>query len=378
MVNKKILIIGDIIGNYRAQNIIDYFHKKNLYKCETINSKTISFSNYLLNITLGRAIRLLIRFCINIKMFYAMYRNDIVFVLPMNHGWAYKALHCSKILKKPVVTDFYISAYDTKVNDRKIVKKNSKKAIKLKYLDRYIIENSDILVVLADFDIKHICEEVQANPTKEKVRIIPLCINEKNIAILNEKRNQSNFNVCWWGTYIPLHGLETIIEALALLKLEDPDIKLFIFGNNEEKSLKYKNLILDYKLTEKVFIHNDMTFDNGRLQKFLIYNADLALGIFGESKKAKSIIANKIIDAIAMKIPVLTMDTLALDEFFCKEKHLFTCSNNHKEIAEAILYIKKNRMEAIQRANQAYEIYKNTFSVKKFYKNMDNLLKEIT
>lgn len=377
---KKLFVIGPIKGSYRAQNILQYlFHQSESIYINYFDPYWCSpmFLNKYIDSTIGKMIRVLNSILSHFELIRKAMYCDCILVLPMNHVWACKSIIIGRILRKPVIVDLYIGIYDTMVNDRKIIGDKSIKAKLLKILDKYIIENSDIIITCARSDFHHICSSVNADMNNAKIRIIPLCINPKNTTALRKSLNKF-FCICWWGTYIPLHGLDKIIQTIAILYKEGfTNFKLYIFGDDENKSVPFRKMIDDLKLNNYIIISNQITFQNGKLQEYLSTKCDLAMGIFGDSRKAQSVIANKIIDAIEMRIPVLTMDTPALDEYLDKNNHLFVCSNDPQNMAEMILYIYNNQNEAKRRADLAYEIYLKEFSIQAFQQNFHQLLQEI-
>ena len=72
----------------------------------------------------------------------------------------------------------------------------------------------------------------------------------------------------------------------------------------------------------------------------LIHSADLCLGIFGTSEKARRVIPHKVLDAIACGVPVITADTPAIRERFANNPlvHLVP-AGNAQELARRILNV---------------------------------------
>ncbi len=369
----KILLIGEITELYRGPNLIKYltdsrengyiinWYSENYYK---LNSKKIKILSNIISKVFGL-----------FQLFIGIMFSDVIYILPMNNKRVFYPIAFSKLLKKVIISDFFISFYDTHVFDRKTVKDHSKKANKYKFLDSFMIRKSDYIVCLAKNDIEHIIQLLNIQLNENKVRIIPLGIEEKKVST---HVRQKKFIICWWGSYIPLHGLDRIILTAKILKESELDFKLYIFGKDTPKKEKYIKLIKELDLEDVIEVNNDFSFINGKLEDFLINNCDLALGIFGDSLKAKSVIPHKLIESIAMKIPVLTMDTYALEEFFDITKELFVCKNNPEEMAKTIQkFINMPSILIEEKVNRAYDKYKSLFTIDAYRRNIDNLLHEI-
>ncbi len=69
-------------------------------------------------------------------------------------------------------------------------------------------------------------------------------------------------------------------------------------------------------------------------------NADLVLGIFGDSDKSKRVIPNKLYQALAMGKAVLTADTPAIRELLTDDVNAFLCEAEPDNIASRIFEIK--------------------------------------
>lgn len=361
---RKIFILGKSVGVYRTKNflkfLMDYKDGQGIYYNSIFSdSKLNKILNFLCD-------------------FLPFLKSNIVYVAAMCHNSNFKII-LAKFFKKKIISEFYISYYDTIVNDNKKVSANSIKAKRYKYLDKYVMENSDITIFLNKTEAIYYSNVVGVDINKINYEIIPLCVDVKeSIKLKFYNGDRDVFNICWWGTYIPLHGLDKIIETAAILKKLNFNFKIHIFGNSDSKSKQYKLLANEKKVSEYIIFNNKYTFSNGKLEQFLVENCDLVLGAFGNSQKAKNVITNKAIDGIALRSPVLTGNSLAMDEYFNGKDDVYFTENNPEKMANKIIDISKtSKEEIIRRINNTYNVYLNNFSVESFNNKMRKLLDRI-
>lgn len=79
--------------------------------------------------------------------------------------------------------------------------------------------------------------------------------------------------------------------------------------------LSTPNKIKLAELKHHVFLRKDLMFFDKSLPQYLVEECDLALEIFGNTEKARSAVPNKLIEALSMKIPTLTMNSPACTSF---------------------------------------------------------------
>ncbi len=376
---KNIYLIGRAKGWYRTQNLIKFLldEKYNIYH----NSFEVNiFSKEKGIFRFFRSF--LKRLHIFLNFFVKSYHiaiSDIVILTAMNNDLQWE-LNFAKFLKKYIITDFYLSSYDTFILDRKDFDVNDNKAKKYLNNDINNILAADISIFLNSSEASYYLKilSIPFNPTKHF--IVPLCVEESFKCKIKYFDNplESVFNICWWGTYIPLHGLENIILSAKSLKCNYKlNFHIYLFGNNDLKSLPYKNIILENELCDYITIINDYTFQNGKLNKFLEENCDLVLGNFGNSDKARSVLVNKLIDGVAMKAPVLTGESLAPHEFFT-DRELFYSLNTPESVADSIHLISQSSRDIIlERINRSYSIYQSNFSINAYKSKLKNLISNI-
>lgn len=329
----KVYLSGSIGGSYRAQNIIKVLGDSGIsyanipfhYHKARLKNKVLSRIVLLLALLLTAPVRLVM-----------IIMASHVIALPMNTN-AISALELllARVLGKKVIVDYYISEFDTLVNDRKTIKKKSFSARLALFKDRLFMKLADGVIFLNNAESAYYQKVAGVELDKKKIKIIPLCIDYKKELFEDvAESSRRDFNVCWWGTYIPLHGLDNLIRAFS--HIEHEAVKLYIFGNSEEKSKPYQDLITSLGLSDKVVVINDCSFSNGKLASFLKSKCDIAIGNFGSSDKAKTVLVNKLVDALSLGLPCLTIQTQATLELLGQNEGLILTESSPERIAESI------------------------------------------
>lgn len=158
--------------------------------------------------------------------------------------------------------------------------------------------------------------------------------------------------ILFWGNFIPLQGIQYIIQAAKTLE-NHLDIQFTIIGGGQMS----KDISC---LVEKLKVNNIRFVDRVNIKKLPQYieNADICLGIFGNTGKATRVIPNKVYEAIAMGKPVISGDTPAIRELFTDRSNILLCRMaDSGDLAEKILEL-KNDLELREKiAEGGYELY---------------------
>lgn len=369
--NIKVYISGSISGAYRSQNIIKLMGDVGINYSHLPNSSLlISQNKYIKIILFGFLYALFAPF----RLLLIAHSSHVI-VLAMNSSLiCIMEIIVAKFFRKKIIVDYYISQYDTFVNDRKIVSKGSLRSRIALFKDRSLLKLADIVIFLNESESIYYQKVAGIKLCSESIRIIPLCIDYKNDLFQKKHYVSESFNICWWGTYIPLHGLENLIKAFTHVRSHDA--KLYIFGDSDEKAASYVNLIETLGLSNRVFVRNDYSFANGKLAPFLKQNCDIAIGNFGSSEKAKTVLVNKLVDALSLGIPCLTMKTSATTELFEKNEGLIITDPSPEGIAHQIEKYANDRT-ALPAIGQAGMLkYLDLFSPDSFKVKMIYILNE--
>ena len=275
------------------------------------------------------------------------------------------------ISKKPIVYYAAISVYDTLVIDRRIIKPNSIKAKFTHVIDKLACQWSDMVYTESFAYIKYFVNEFGLD--KNKFRRLFLSADETIYQSIPYKEPTQEFKVLYFGTFIPLHGTDTIVEAAKILS-KYKDIVFIFSGTGQEKTL-VENLAKKYHLSNVKFL--------GFVEKSIylknITEADVCLGIFGKSSKSKNVVTNKVTQILASQKPLITMDSEAIREITAEnEKNcILVPPNDPKKLADAILFLKNNphKRESIAKAGR--ELYVKNLSLEKTGKLLVSYLMEL-
>jgi glycosyltransferase involved in cell wall biosynthesis len=360
----KVLMYGNIFRDYRSQALVKILLDSGYHIsliCPDFYSTKISGLKFLYLIELL------------IKAYFA----DVIYLSPMNSRFIKSAVWATKTFRKKLVVEMYISIYDTFVKDRKIlkgkqIKAGSKQAEAMFKKDVLALTKSDFLVHTASHELTYWEKLLNIEIAQEKVFIAPN-FNVSRLVHQRKFQQDGNLNICWWGTFIPLHGLENILPAMKILQTNKVKFTCNLFGVDNDLFTTYAEKIKLEQLEDYVFLRKDLSFADNSLPKYLIDNCDLALGIFGNTDKAYNTVPNKLIEALSMGIPTLTMKSPALKEFFEPKIDLWTCEATPKAIAESILSIADGAANRVDWEQTRQKVL-NTFNATRYQEVVEQVL----
>lgn len=261
--------------------------------------------------------------------------------------------------RKPLIYDAFISLYDTAVNDRRIVGPRTFKASLLWIIDKIACSLADIVMVDTQAHKEYFSKEFKIKPAK--ILTVYLGEREDIFNLCAQVARHQGFSVLYFGTYLPLHGVEYILKAAKLLT-DISDINFIFVGRGPDYE-NIRNLSKQLEVNNIKFIDNWL--DYGQL-KDVIEQADVCLGVFGLTQKASRVIPCKVYDSLAMAKPVITGDSPAAREILTDKNTALLCEmGNAQAIKEGILLLKSDQKLREDLAADGYKLFKDNFSSKK-------------
>jgi len=165
------------------------------------------------------------------------------------------------------------------------------------------------------------------------------------------------FRVLYYGSFIPLHGVEQIVRAAAAL-CDHADIVFELIGEGPEKE-KAVALAGQLGLTNVRF--------TGWVEKESLparaAGADVCLGVFGTSEQSTRTIQNKIYEGMAMHKPVITGDSATVSQALVHGRHAYLIPRGEPQaLASAILTLKNDPVLRSRLAAEGYDLFQTHFT----------------
>lgn len=200
-----------------------------------------------------------------------------------------------------VTIDFFISVYDTLVNDRKKIKDGTAAARFIRWLDRRALFMADSIIVDTKAHGRYFAEEFGA--CADRIRVLYLEADKSVYYPRSAKAHGKEKIVLYFASMLPLQGAEVVLEAARLMK-DMRNIRFVIIGPVKEKLIQDNITYIDW------LSQNELSD--------AIAEADLCLsGHFnGDIGKASRTIPGKAYIYRAMEKPMILGDNPANREIF--------------------------------------------------------------
>lgn len=175
---------------------------------------------------------------------------------------------------------------------------------------------------------------------------------------IEDATERTPFTVLYWGNFLPHHGLYPIVDAAEELADRAPEIEVVFVG--------------DGPLTEEIEAEvDDRGLSNVRFEGFVpmedlqewIATSQVCLGVFSDDVRALSSITNKVSEGVAMRRPVLTERSPAVEEYFEHGEDVYLVPpEDGGAIVEGVLELRDDPELRERIAEGGYETYQSEFS----------------
>jgi len=257
---------------------------------------------------------------------------DLVFVGFYGH---LLMLPVGLLSRQPILFDAYLSTYDTLVLDRKTTHPSSLLGKTAAWLDRNACRLSSHILLDTRTHIQYF-ERTFSVPSN-KFTSIPVGCNESLFTLQPPVNLNQSPRVLYYSSYLPLHGVETIVHAARLLKGESLQFRLIGMGRTFSN---VRELSEEMKLTKVEFIQPiPITELPGEIRE-----ASICLGgHFGLTEKGERVIPTKVYQILASNRPLVAGDTPAVRELLTNGVDCILCApGNAQELADAILRLARD------------------------------------
>jgi len=289
---------------------------------------------------------------------------------------AFFSIILGKLKNVPVVVNIQ-DIYPQTVIDVGLLKSKSLITI-FKKMERFVYKNADIITVHSEGNKEFI---VGLGASRDKVRVIYNCSDINYIKPMSKNNEFSRtynltkkFVVSYAGILSYHQGLDTIVEAAKLLETRK-DIHFLIAGDGfykeklieKIKNLKLKNITL-------------IPFQPKEKYRLLLASSDISLVTLRGDIKTP-VVPGKLHNIMAAGRAVIACVPKISDAVnIIKKANCGICvePNNPKKLANAILYLYKNKQKLKEFGRNGRKFAEKNFSLETFADNYEKIFKNLT
>ncbi|HET8760893.1 MAG TPA: glycosyltransferase family 4 protein [Nitrospiria bacterium] len=274
--------------------------------------------------------------------------TDVVIVGYLGHLDVFLA---RLLTRRPVALNALLSLHDTVVRDRGLASERSLAARLLRGIDRSACRAADLVLLDTNAHIAYFREQFGLDHARF-LRVPVGSDRSGRPAAIGP--SGASVRVLFVGTFIPLHGVRTIVAAAQRVEQRGLDIRFRLIGRGQEFA-GAAELVGREGLTRVELVDR---WINGDAYERELAAADICLGIFGATDKARRVIPSKVYDALAAGRPLITADTPAARELLTHGVDAWLCPpDDPAALADALATLAGDRALRARLAEGARRTY---------------------
>lgn len=180
-----------------------------------------------------------------------------------------------------------------------------------------------------------------------------------------------NLNVLFYGTFLPLHGMDVILRACSLM--QGSPMEFHIIGGRGRPLLAFRKLRDELRLGN---VRHETWVDFEDLQSTIIPRADICLGgPFGGTPQARRVITGKTFQFLAQSRPTIVGRVNEPAGFIDRENCLLVEQASEVQLAKAFQWAIDNRTRLPEIGRNGHGLYRERFSPGSLARQMETALR---
>lgn len=290
-------------------------------------------------------------------LFIRIIKNPDCYILGFR-GLEYYWLVRLIVIGKPIIFDHMMSPYDSLVNERRLIKKNTWLDKLIFFYEKMVLKSSKMVLTDTNVHKNYFRElfKIEAG----KIFAVPVGTDEEVFMpvtvplIKNSKK--SSFKILFYGSFLPLHGIEIILQSACLLK--QYPINYTLLGGDTSKISPYLKLIDENQLNV-----NYLRWVDFEQLPELINSCDIGLGgPFGNTGQAQRVITGKTFQFLCMGKAVIVGENSCHVGFENKFNCIIAHQGDAFALSEAIKWAFLNREKLSYIGKNGRILYNSQYS----------------
>lgn len=271
---------------------------------------------------------------------------------------------------KPIIIDAMMSPSLALVQENQYGMAGKAASFFLKPIEKYILHDAALVVTDTEAHVQAFREHYRL--ATDKIHAIPVGAVETAPQAVNPG-SRDRLRVLFYGSFLPLHGFDTILSACE--GLGDLPLDLDFIGTNPSVEMLLQKRLsqagqLRYRTRRWVEFEDILQTE--------LPDSDLCLGgPFGNTPQARRVITGKTFQALAQAVPVLVGEGEATGVFLHQNNVLSVPQGQPGALREAIFWAWQNRSLLPAIGVRGRESYYKHFSIQIIAQKFGELLKAL-
>lgn len=259
--------------------------------------------------------------------------------------------------RRPLALDVFMSTYLIAI-ERGLVARHPLTGRLLFWLEKLAYRLPDRLIHDTPEYVQWLCTTFGLKP--ERFRLVPTGADDSVFRPAEgPSRPDGTLRVVYYGSFIANHGVGTIVEAARLLQNRS-GIQFELIGDGPERAGAERRS-REWRLSNVAF---RPWMEQGALVES-VGRADLCLGAFGTTPQSVMTVHNKVYEALAMRLCVVTGDSPAVRRALEHGKEIWLCDRlNPEALAAAVLTLQADPALRSAIGEQGYRAFLSRYSTR--------------
>ncbi len=246
-------------------------------------------------------------------------RCDALIVAEHNQLLAPLAIALGRLLGKPVLVDYTVGLYESRVLDNTNARERSWRNRGWRTLDTWNVATA--AGAFTDTDAHRSAFKTTLGGAARRMAVVPVGVAPAWFEAADtapQKSPDEPLLVQFYGNFNPFHGTEVILRALSWLNT-DPRFRFEMIGRGPMHAAAVKRAQL-------LGIQNLEFVDPLDTPDLIarVRQADICLGVFARRDKTEYVVPHRILECLALGKPVVTAESAAIGEFFVPGRDVIT------------------------------------------------------
>jgi glycosyltransferase involved in cell wall biosynthesis len=307
-----------------------------------------------------------------------IWKADAIYVLPSCNTEMGPLAFWNRIFKKPVIIDYYVSVFEWSCLMFNNHHPDSKTGRNYLRWDRLAFE-ADHVIHCNRIEWYHIADVLGFPKRDKEFYCVQLGTDfHKNVRQVKSPPRGEKTIFGWWGSSMPLHGLEIIIEGFEKLAERHCDFELHLLFLDEPRKKDYEKRAGAIPNHPWLISSIGITSSDGKLQNYINDRINIGFSHFGRGENCEYVYTNKVIESMSLGRTCLVADCPGNYEYADDlETYFYLCEASAEGIAAAAEKAITNPSLRLEKEANCEALFKEKFSTDAVAVHFEETLKTI-